>query len=145
MSDKIYTSECGTFSFTLPSEWEEYDSKQDDTYAFFNSKNWSGNLRITPLFMEFDDGIDANSEMTNIVLDKANKIANASVINLGGYCTAHFIQETVEENDTTALYYWFIGHNNTMLICSFSPNDRFEQVGEEIKYVQNILSSLKIK
>ena len=48
MGSKIFTSRSGWFSFTLPADWDEYDDEEEDTYAFFNSNSWTGNLRISP-------------------------------------------------------------------------------------------------
>lgn len=48
MKSKTFTSQKGCFRLTLPVEWDESNDGEENTYSFFNSKYWTGNLRITP-------------------------------------------------------------------------------------------------
>lgn len=48
MDYKKFTSQNGWFSLTLPVDWKEYEDGEEDTYAFFNAKSWTGNFRVTP-------------------------------------------------------------------------------------------------
>ena len=53
-----FISDNKRFKVKLPENWAEYDDAEN-TYAFFNTEKWSGNLRITHFrWQNTDAGID---------------------------------------------------------------------------------------
>lgn len=47
MEAKKFKSEY-KYSIFLPENWEEYETDEINTNAFFDTTKWTGNLRITP-------------------------------------------------------------------------------------------------
>ena len=121
MNTRKFTSQDGWFSFTLPVDWEEYDDGEEGTYAFFNSKSWTGNLRITPI--RWENIADPAEDKAEIFIKK--RLANnkqAVRIKLGEWDCVHYKQEVNEDNQSFVVYYWETGKIDSILICSFAIN-----------------------
>ena len=140
---KTFTSENGWFTITLPSDWEEYDDEDtdSDTYAFFNMKSWTGNLRITP-FKNFEN---PEKDMAADFMDsELEENESAISMKLGELDAIHYKEEI--EGDLI-IYYWITGKNDTLFTCSFTTNKQIEgskENGKELELVQKILSTIKI-
>ena len=146
MNSKNFTSPGGWFSFTLPVDWEEYDDGEKGTYAFFNSKSWTGNLRITPIRWE---------KMPDPTEDKAAKFIKkrlasnkqAVKIKLGDWDCVHYKKEIKEDNKSFIVYYWETGKIDSILICSFTIDKKREDSKAnraELILVQRMIRSINI-
>ena len=119
MNSKNFTSPGGWFSFTLAVDWKEYNDGEEGTYAFFNYKCWTDNLRITPIRWE---------NITDPTEDKAEKFikkrlaTNKQAINikLGDWDCVHYNKEVKEGDESFVVYYWETGKADSILICSFT-------------------------
>jgi hypothetical protein len=146
MNYKKFTSQSGWFSLTLPEEWDEYDDGEENTYAFFNSKSWTGNFRITPF--QWTDVADPTEDKAAQFIADEMKDNNASIkIKIGDFESVHYKKDFRQDSDSLVVYYWTIGKNNNLFICSFTINKEQEETKEnqeQLQIVQNIIRSMKI-
>ncbi|HEY8999725.1 MAG TPA: DUF3805 domain-containing protein [Mucilaginibacter sp.] len=134
-----FSSSSGWFSTTLPENWSEYED-DEGTYAFFNTSEWSGNLRITPYRWE-EGGVDKGPQY---VQDELNENEDAVLTKLGDWEAAFYSGEASEDS---IIYYWMIGFESTLLLCSFTADKEFigsESHNKELVIVEEILSSIRI-
>ena len=146
MNSRNFTSPGNWFSFTLPVDWEEYDDGEEGTYAFFNSKSWTGNLRITPIRWE---NIPDSSEDKAAIFIKERLASNkqAVKIKLGEWDCVHYKQEVNENDQSFVVYYWETGKVDSILICSFAINKKSEGSRAnraELILVQKMIRSITI-
>jgi hypothetical protein len=124
------------YSINLPRNWSEYelDEYEKNTNGFFNIKEWSGNLRITPLNIKIENYEQfINKEFTEKNIDriKWNNI-------IGIFYS--------ENSDDLYIYYWYLIEQNNIYICSFTinlKNKDNEKNKKELRIVEKILKSLK--
>ena len=147
MDSKAFTSDNGTFSLLLPVDWEEYDDGDDSTYAFFNAKSWTGNLRIT--HFHWANQVNPNEDKAGeLIKEELEENKDARKISLGNYDCEHYKKDIIQEGDEFVIYYWLAGKNNNLFTCSFTINKEQELKQEnesELKKVENILRSIKVK
>lgn len=147
MKSKTFTSPAGWFSLTLPREWDEYDDGEDGTFAFFNSKKWTGNLRITPFRW---------AKVENSIVDQAAahierellQNSEAKRISWGPWLRAHYRETINQDEDMLISYNWLIGHSNNLFLCSFTIDEEQEPTKENkvaIGQVVGIIQSIKIR
>jgi hypothetical protein len=146
MDMKTFTSQNGWFSLTLPADWDEYDDGEEGTYAFFNSKSWTGNFRITPL--RWTQAVDPNDDKASkFITDELSENEGATMIKLGNLDCAHYKKDTKQNDEALVVYYWATGKKNTLFVCSFSIDKKEELTKRnqaELQIVQNIIKSIKI-
>jgi len=135
---KKFISQYG-YSIILPANWAEYELDEDEknTNGFFNTGEWSGNLRITP----FDFEIKEPEQLINNELAKHN----AERINWNNI-SGIFYEEDAEFEDSLYMRYWYLIAQNRLYLCSFAvdPKDKdTENSGKELETVIKILKSLK--
>jgi len=145
---KVFTDPDGNFILTLPLDWEQYDDDEENTFAFFNakSKSWTGNLRISPLYWTIQNDVEQNKS-AKFIQDELIENAGAVKLKLGNYDCAHYKKNLEQDGDQLIIYYWLIGNNNTLFICSLTINKDQEQKMENkmvLETVQNIIKSIKI-
>ncbi|MVO09994.1 DUF3805 domain-containing protein [Flavobacterium sp. TP390] len=131
--NNIFTSEFG-YSIILPEKWAEYED-EENLNAFFDTENWTGNLRITVI--ELDRNIDDNYiEKEYIRLTNAEKI-----ITQNGYTGFKYL----EKSQDGLMYYWQLFHKNKMFVCSFVLNleNNTKLKEAEIEKVEKIINSIK--
>ena len=146
MNSRTFTSQCGWFSFTLSADWEEYDDGEEGTYAFFNPKAWTGNLRITPI--RWDNIADpAEDGIAKFIKKRLDNNKQAFKTKLGDWDCVHYRKDVEEDDEPFVVYYWETGKTNTILICSFTI-DKKREGGKanraELILVQNMIRSINI-
>lgn len=136
-----FISDNNWFSLKLPQNWSVYDDAEN-TFAFFNTEKWSGNLRITHFRWTNDDpGIDL--ALQSIQSELKNR-PNALKVRLNDRDAAFYDDET---DDGSILYYWVTGSKNDLFLCSFTFDKPFLSTdwhNNELIIVSEILASLKI-
>ena len=146
MNSRNFTSPDGWFSLTLSVDWKEYNDGEKDTYAFFNSKSWTGNLRITPIRWE---------NIADPIEDKAAKFIKKRLadnkqavrIKLGDWDCVHYRKEIKEGDDSFVVYYWETGKTDSILICSFTIDKKRENSKAnrgELILVQKMIRSITL-
>jgi hypothetical protein len=140
MRSKTFTSKDGWYKLTLPANWEEYDDKDDSTHAFFNSKSWTGNLRITTLHWENRANEDKTGEM---ILEEVQENAGATLMKMGEFDCAHYKTITEDSGEEMVMYYWTFGKNNNLFVCSFTTDRKYEQNTKIKKEVEGIIRSIR--
>jgi hypothetical protein len=133
----IFTSNFG-YSILLPKNWAEYDD-EENTNAFFDTKKWTGNLRITPI---------------QIDPSKSSALLKSEIDSLGGKAELIKTKEGFEglkyskKSNENFMYYWYIFAKDKMFVCSFTVDfdkkDSQENQKELIK-VTEIINSIKLK
>lgn len=145
MNSRNFTSQGGWFSLTLPVNWKEYNDGEEGTYAFFNSKAWTGNLRITPIRWEnIGDPID---KAAKFIKKRLADNKQAVKIILGNWDCVHYKKEIKEGDNNFVVYYWETGKNDSVLICSFTidkKRDGSRANRAELILVQTMIRSIVI-
>ena len=101
MRSKVFLSSNGWFSMKLPDEWEEYEDDNEGTYAFFNTKSWSGNLRITPLRISNAD----NNMVVEFLKSELEKNEGALQINIEKHTIVSFKTYSTQNAKEFVIYY----------------------------------------
>jgi len=125
----------------LPQDWSEYDSENEGTYAFFNTKEWSGNLRITPFRFENNGG--EKNEAINVIQSELVDKPGAVLMTVKSWDAAFYI-EADEEN---MIYYWVTGFKNSLFLISFTfDNDAKGTLQHKttLETVTQILNTIEI-
>jgi hypothetical protein len=146
MDSNTFTSHSGWFSLTLPKEWAEYDDEVEDTYAFFNTENWTGNFRITPFRFELPTE-SSEDKAYQFILDEITENEAATEIKIGDFPCAFYKQDSVGNLGDLVIYYWIIGRMNNLFTCSFTIDKKQEFTNENeaiLETVRNIIRSIKI-
>jgi len=137
-----FTSDNSQFSLKLPGSWSEYDD-DDDLFAFFNTERWSGNLRISYLYLQNDDGSGVDGSFLYNQSELV-KHPDAILVKLGKWEAVFYTKETDADG---AIYFWITGSKNDLFICSLSFDKAFlgsDWHNNELIVVAEILSSIKI-
>jgi hypothetical protein len=146
MNSKTFTSQNGWFTLTLPANWDEYDDGEDDTYAFFNSKSWTGNFRITPFrWTQVKDSKD--DKAAKFIAEELAENDGAVKKRLGDFECAYYKKELKQDGDSLVVYHWAVGKKDNLFICSFTINKDQEftkQNKTEFQRVEDIIKSIKI-
>jgi hypothetical protein len=135
-----FTSPDNWYTLELPANWAEYDD-EDNVSAFFNTEQWSGNLRITALRWPTDTEIDKTSEY---IASELNDNAGAICTKLGEMDAAFYTKEAAND---CIIYYWVTGKENNLFLCSFTIDKSFFNTArntEELTIVENMLNTLKV-
>lgn len=141
MTLKKFISQSGWFTLDLPEDWQEYDDGEKDTYSFFNSKAWTGNLRITPF--RWENVINPNEDKALSFVEEEVINNSAQKIKLNEFDCAHYKKYTSQNNEDLIIYYWVAGKNNTVFICSFTTDrDKEAESNNQIELVENIIRSI---
>jgi len=138
MSYWEFTSSNNWFSTKLPKNWSEYED-EEGTYAFFNTDEWSGNLRITPY--RWPDDSDKAPEY---IKDELNDNPNAVAIKIGDWDAAFYSKEA---KDDCLIYFWAMGIRNHLFLCSFTVDKNMvgtEKHDKELNIVENVLNNIGI-
>ena len=121
------------YSVKLPENWNEYETDEENTNAFFNTTKWTGNLRITPMNYEIKN---QDEYLNKILTEKGAKKINWKNIE-GIYY--------VENKNKEEINYWYLIQNKQLFICSFiigHLNGKTE-IENELDKIDNILKSIK--
>lgn len=118
------------YALNLPETWSEYITDEEKTNAFFNTKKWTGNLRITPTNHQFQ-----NPDFLN-ELRIENNATEIMWNNIHG----------IQYNDNNeGIYYWYLIVENTLFLCSFTLGDlpNTIDIQNELLIVESILKTIK--
>lgn len=140
MSYWNFLSPDNWYSLEIPSNWAEYDD-EDNVSAFFNSEEWTGNLRITAFRWPVDVEVDKAFEYIASELDEN---PGAIRIKLGEMEAAFYTKEAAND---CIIYYWVTGKGINLFLCSFTiDKSSFNTIRneEELTVIETMLSSLKI-
>ncbi|MBZ4037653.1 DUF3805 domain-containing protein [Flavobacterium sp. 17A] len=132
----IFTSNF-EYSIILPKNWAEYKD-ENNTNAFFDTEEWSGNLRITPI--EIDP--NRNSQLLKSEIESFKEKAETFKTKEGFEGLKYS-----EKSDQDFIYYWHIIAENKMFICSFTIDSNKRNTlknQEELKKVILIIDSIKL-
>ena len=144
MLSQVFTSPDKSFSIELPKSWEQYDSEEKGTYAFYNPTiNLTGNLRITAIHGK-KEGADLSADIKEMQLRKHKE---ARFLKLGSLDVLTYTFDAKQENTPLVIYNWVTGNKELALICSFTIEKKDQKTAEmlnELKTVENIISSIKI-
>lgn len=125
------------FSVILPNSWSEYElDDEENTNGFFDTSEWTGNLRITAVKSIFENPDD--------FLKTKQKETKAEILNWEQVKGIYFS----ENSDNLYIYYWYLTENNRLYICSFtidSEMENSEKNKNELKKVEKILKTIKTK
>ena len=131
--NNLFTSEFG-YSIILPEKWAEYED-EENVNAFFDTENWTGNLRITVI--ELDRNID-----DNYIEKEYKSLKNAEkIITQNGYIGFKYL----EKSQDGLMYYWQLFYKNKLFVCSFllNPENNTKLKETELEKVGKIINSLK--
>lgn len=139
------SNQPGTFTFQskfgytieLPKNWAEYKDEKN-TNAFFNTSNWTGNLRITPI------KIDQNKR-EQLLIDEVKSLGSKATLltTHSGFSGLKFSEESGED----FIYYWYLFAKDRMFICSFTIDTNQKDSNknkEELLLVSGIINSIKL-
>lgn len=107
------------FKFILPADWEEYDDGEENTYAFFNEKTWTGNLRITPISREAGADQKGN-EPGNLLESELSDNKGAVRLKLGQFDCVHYRKAINQEGEELIMFYWIVMQRNRLFVCSLT-------------------------
>ena len=140
---KLFTTLGEEYSWTLPSNWEQYE--EEGSYAFFNTTSWTGNLRITPMVLQERSGVQ-KSNVSRYIEDEISENKHAVKIDLGEYECAFYKSGT--RDDDCIIYYWITGKENTLFACTFTI-DKEQELSEEnemeLNVIRQVIASIRIK
>lgn len=134
MNGQKFDSEYG-YSIILPENWSEYELEGEvNTNGFFDTSEWTGNLRITVLNIQVDRPIEfVRSQF--IGTDCKELTWNNS--------KAFFY---TEDADDLHICYWYVIENMKIYLCSFAidiEDKESEKKQVELLKVEKILKSLR--
>jgi hypothetical protein len=124
-----FVSEHRWFSLQLPSKWVQYGD-EENTYAFTDITEWTGNFRITPIRFSENEKHAALNYVEEAYQNTISK--NARKIKMGDHYCVSFM-ECIEEEEL-AIYYWLLEKNNFAFVFSFSTDSA--NVGTERNEVE---------
>jgi Domain of unknown function (DUF3805) len=129
---KKFTSEYN-FSINIPKNWSEYETEEKNTNAFFDTTQWTGNLRITPMNYE----IKNEKEFLREILTEENG-KNIDWKNIHGI---YYVENTKNEE----INYWYLIEKNKLYICSFTVGNLNGKTEKEMELnkVTEILKTIK--
>lgn len=129
---KKFNSEFN-YSLNIPSNWSEYETDEKNTNAFFDTVQWTGNLRITPMNYEIKNA----KEFLREILREENG-QNIDWENIRGI---YYVRNAKNEE----INYWYLIENNKLYICSFTFGniDGKTEKEMELKKVTEILNSIE--
>ncbi|MBF6640221.1 DUF3805 domain-containing protein [Flavobacterium sp. J49] len=133
----IFNSNFG-YSILLPENWSEYED-EENTNAFFDSKEWTGNLRITPIKID----ANKNAELLKSEMESFNGKAEPFKTKTGFEGLKYS-----EKSNKDFIYYWYIIAQNKMFICSFTIDLDKKETPEnqkELIKVTEIINSIELK
>ena len=138
MNTKLFIDEHNLFSMEIPSEWEQNDDGNTETYTFFNPNEWKGNFRIT----QFSPGYESATRDANVFIDewiddnigfKFKKIAHL-------HCA--FFKDFSADEDCV-FYSWVIGEGQIVLTCSFTIEKQMEHTKSNVEELLKIYYALE--
>ncbi|MFV8345689.1 DUF3805 domain-containing protein [Flavobacterium sp. ZB4P13] len=132
-----FISEFG-YIIVLPGNWAEYDDEKN-TNAFFDTTEWTGNLRITPIKIDPKKGSELLEHEMNSFEGKAEKLKTQN-----GFEGLKYSEESGED----FIYYWYVIIKDKMFICSFTINlieKETKKNGVELTKVTKIIDSIKLE
>ena len=108
-NNRIFISEFG-YTILLPKNWSEYEDEKN-TNAFFDTTNWTGNLRITPIEIDPKKIAALFESHLNDIKTKSEKFTTQN-----GFEGAKY----AEADGENFIYYWYIIVKDKIFICSFT-------------------------
>jgi len=136
-NNRIYVSEFG-YTIFLPENWDEYEDEKN-TNAFFDTTEWTGNLRITPIKTDPKKIAELLESEVKDLKGRAEKFKTKN-----GFEGVKY-SETDKEN---FIYYWYLILKDKIFICSFTINLTEKETQKnkmELIKVHEIINSLQPK
>ena len=136
-NNRIYVSEFG-YTIFLPENWDEYEDEKN-TNAFFDTTEWTGNLRITPIKTDPKKIAELLESEVKDLKGRAEKFKTKN-----GFEGVKY-SETDKEN---FIYYWYLIVKDKIFICSFTINLTEKETQKnkmELIKVHEIINSLQPK
>jgi hypothetical protein len=139
------TNQSGTYTYKskfaytiqLPKNWEEYEDEKN-TDAFFNTTEWTGNLRLTPIKIDQNKSAELLKNEAESLNGKAELFTTKSGFNGLKY---------IEVSGVDYIYYWYVFAKDKMFICSFTIDTNQKDSNKnkgELLLVSGIINSLKL-
>lgn len=142
---KEFRSPDGKVKLVLPSDWVEYDDEEPGVYAFFNEKTWTGNLRITPIFIK-TVADQAKNKLNKFIETELSENKGAIRFQLGKFDCVHYRKEIIQEGEALTMFFWSLMQGNRIYVCSLTVDKaRSEQPSYKkvIEEVQRIIESIE--
>ncbi|MCS6834086.1 MAG: DUF3805 domain-containing protein [Flammeovirgaceae bacterium] len=143
--DDYYLSPKGNFKLKIPSEWVFDDMDEEGNVVFYNADTLIGVMRITTTDLE--PGINLREYLEAEQIETKGSI----LIQLNGYPALYHQEVYLEEVDTVreqiVQHYWLTGHNQTLLVASYSILKRFQGTTlaeKELSDAKDALSTIVI-
>lgn len=136
-NNRIFVSEFG-YTIFLPENWDEYEDEKN-TNAFFDTTEWTGNLRITPIKTDPKKIAELLESEVKDLKGRAEKFKTKN-----GFEGVKY-SETNKEN---FIYYWYLIVKDKIFICSFTINLTEKETQKnkmELIKVNKIIDSLRPK
>ncbi len=146
MNSKTFVSPDRRFSLRLPPGWEEYDDGEENTFAFYNTKSWTGNFRITPFYWT-KPNIEGENKAAEFIQDELVENEGAIKFKLGKFDCTHYKRDAEEDNKMFVMYYWAVGKNENLFMCSLTiDKDQENKQGNKdvLILVEDMIKSIKI-
>ena len=126
-------------------EWVFDDMDDDGNVVFYNADTLIGVMRVTTTTLE--PGIDLREYLEAEQVETKGSI----LIQLNGYPALYHQETYLEEVDSVreqiVQHYWLTGHNQTLLVASYSILKRFQGTDlaeKELSDAKDALSTLVI-
>ena len=135
--NQFFVSEFG-YTIILPENWAEYEDEKN-TNAFFDTKEWTGNLRITPIKTDPKKIAELLESEVKELKGKAEKFKTKN-----GFEGVKY-SETDKEN---FIYYWYLIVKDKIFICSFTIKIAEQETQKnkmELIKVNTIIDSIQPK
>jgi hypothetical protein len=134
---KLFKSPLGWFTLALPEDWDEYDGEEEGTSTFFNSKSWSGNLRVSAIQLE------RNKNVVEFLQNRFTERRDASQFKLGDKSCISYKEYSEQDGEQNTLYWWLTGKENIIFLCSFTINPELELNEEKEQTLNTVLEIVK--
>ena len=142
---KEFRSPDGKVKLVLPSDWVEYDDEEPGVYAFFNEKTWTGNLRITPIFIK-TVADQAKNKLGKFIETELSENKGAVRFKLGQFDCVHYQKEITQEGEELTMFFWSLKQGNRIYVSSLTVDKaRSEQYSyrDIVEEVQGIVESIE--
>lgn len=142
-----FSSPDNFFEFEKPAIWS-LEIEQENTYVFYNGKNWKGNFRISHASFVGKDGLSGKQLSSRHIANMLEENEGAIETQIGNRVTVHFNQDVEQDGNALNIDFWLFSIDSTIFICSFAVDQNLidhPETQQEIQYCRQAIASLKLK
>lgn len=118
MQGKKFISPQAWFSFVYPSDWNEFEDKED-TFLFYNPNKWTGNFRISAYKCELERP-ESMTFAEDEIRNEHRLIPSAELTEKDGWISLYFVESSQENGDYYTTHIWMFGKKNILFNSSFT-------------------------